>query len=426
MNLNFLKNIPFYCYLLAFSGTMIIVGVEWDISWHSSIGRDTFWSPPHMAIYFGGILAGVTASYIVLKQTFVNNDMATVNFWGFKGPIACWITIWGTIAMLTSAPFDDWWHNAYGLDVKILSPPHVVLAMGIAAIIFGSVLSILSEQNRLNKKDSISFNILYLYTSSLLILMMSVLITEDSFLNKQHGLEFYKKSLILLPIFIFALIRPSKYKWTFTILAFFYMIHRALLVWILPLFEAEPMLTPIRRDIDYFVAPPFPLFLIIPAFFIDLIRFYFNKYNNYFGNYSFLIKNIFYGFSFSFIFFVVHWYSSILLLSPFGRNWFFGTGKTIPYFIGKLYADLEATPERLGEMYIKSGEKFINKAGEIVQLIKPELHDYTFWFMDKSAYGDWVIIEPVNLFNFLPLVLFCIVSCIIGSFIGGWLNRVKR
>ena len=72
------------------------------------------------------------------------------------------------------------------------------------------------------------------------------------------------------------------------------------------------------------------------------------------------------------------------------------------------------------------GEKFINKAGEIVQLIKPELHDYTFWFMDKSAYGDWVIIEPVNLFNFLPLVLFCIVSCIIGSFIGGWLNRVKR
>ncbi len=28
--------------------------------------------------------------------------------------------------MITSAPFDDWWHNAYGLDVKILSPPHVV------------------------------------------------------------------------------------------------------------------------------------------------------------------------------------------------------------------------------------------------------------------------------------------------------------
>ena len=30
--------------------------------------------------------------------------------------------------MLTSAPFDNWWHDAYGLDVKIISPPHMFLA----------------------------------------------------------------------------------------------------------------------------------------------------------------------------------------------------------------------------------------------------------------------------------------------------------
>jgi len=237
------KEIPFYCYFLALSSTLVIIGVEWDISWHSSIGRDTFWSPPHIAIYLGGILAGLTAAYIVLKQTFVTNDMATVKFWGFNGPMSCWITIWGTIAMLTSAPFDDWWHNAYGLDVKILSPPHVVLAMGIAAIIFGSVLSILSEQNRRKENSNNGFALLYLYTSSLLILMISILLTEDSFLNKQHGLQFYQMSLILLPIFIFSLIKPSRIKWTFTIISIFYMVHRMILIWILPLFEAEPMLT---------------------------------------------------------------------------------------------------------------------------------------------------------------------------------------
>ena len=125
---NSFKSIPFYCYLMSIAATIIIIGVEWDISWHSSIGRDTFWSPPHMAIYFGGILAGLTSSYIVLSNTFLNNSTKpTVTFWGFKGPMSCWITIWGAIAMLTSAPFDDWWHNAYGLDVQILSPPHVVL-----------------------------------------------------------------------------------------------------------------------------------------------------------------------------------------------------------------------------------------------------------------------------------------------------------
>ena len=57
-----------------------------------------------------------------------------MRFWGFRAPLGAWVCIWGAFAMLTSAPFDDWWHNAYGLDVKILSPPHVVLAAGIGAI----------------------------------------------------------------------------------------------------------------------------------------------------------------------------------------------------------------------------------------------------------------------------------------------------
>ena len=50
--------------------------------------------------------------------------------------------------MLTSAPFDDWWHNAYGLDVKIISPPHMLLAAGIGAIQCGAMLMALAWQNR--------------------------------------------------------------------------------------------------------------------------------------------------------------------------------------------------------------------------------------------------------------------------------------
>ena len=36
----------------------IVVGILWDISWHRTIGRDSFWTPAHMAIYLGGILGG--------------------------------------------------------------------------------------------------------------------------------------------------------------------------------------------------------------------------------------------------------------------------------------------------------------------------------------------------------------------------------
>ena len=73
---------------------------------------------------------------------------ATVRFWGFRAPLGAWVCIWGAFAMVTSAPFDDWWHNAYGLDVKILSPPHMLLAAGIAAIQCGAMLMALAWQNR--------------------------------------------------------------------------------------------------------------------------------------------------------------------------------------------------------------------------------------------------------------------------------------
>src|ERR1051326_4382378 len=85
------------------------------------------------SVIVGVIWAGLACGWLVLRTTFAGSDAeraATVRFWGFRGPLGAWVAIWGAIAMITSAPFDNWWHNAYGLDVKILSPPHVLLALG--------------------------------------------------------------------------------------------------------------------------------------------------------------------------------------------------------------------------------------------------------------------------------------------------------
>ena len=49
--------------------------------------------------------------------------------------------------MITAAPFDDWWHNAYGLDVRIVSPPHILLGMGMMGIVLGAMLRVLALQN---------------------------------------------------------------------------------------------------------------------------------------------------------------------------------------------------------------------------------------------------------------------------------------
>ena len=143
--------VPWYIWCAVISVTSAMVGTHWDIAWHRSIGRDTFWTPAHMAIYFAGVLAGLSCGYLILATTFAKDaaaQQASVKMWGFRGPLGAFICAWGGVAMIASAPFDNWWHNAYGLDVKVLSPPHVVLIAGIIAIDLGALILILGNMNR--------------------------------------------------------------------------------------------------------------------------------------------------------------------------------------------------------------------------------------------------------------------------------------
>src|SRR5437667_10261932 len=101
--------------LLGVAATSIVVGLIWDISWHISIGRDTFWTPAHIAIYAGGLMGGCVAGWLAFKHTFLirpGEANASVRVFGLRAPLGAWIAIWGALAMVTSAPFDDWWHNA--------------------------------------------------------------------------------------------------------------------------------------------------------------------------------------------------------------------------------------------------------------------------------------------------------------------------
>jgi hypothetical protein len=68
----------------------IAFGLYWDISWHMTIGRDTFWTPAHLAIHFGGILAAITCIVLIFLTTFSHDpasQSASVRVWGFLGPL---------------------------------------------------------------------------------------------------------------------------------------------------------------------------------------------------------------------------------------------------------------------------------------------------------------------------------------------------
>src|SRR5205814_251761 len=50
------------------------VGLLWDISHHSTIGRDTFWTPAHILIQLGGIIPAFLFASIAFRTTFYPSE----------------------------------------------------------------------------------------------------------------------------------------------------------------------------------------------------------------------------------------------------------------------------------------------------------------------------------------------------------------
>jgi hypothetical protein len=311
--------IPWYIWLAALAVTSAIVGIQWDISWHRSIGRDAFLTPAHIAIYLCGILAALFCGYLIFSATFADNSLraASVKVWGLRGPLGAFVAAWGGFAMLTSAPFDDWWHGAYGLDVKILSPPHIVLALGIFAIQAGVVMLVAAQRNR---ADTVlrraAFDWLFLYVGGMgLLLLMSVTL-EYTGLLMQHNALFYQAMCITVPFVLAHFSAASGKRFAATAVAAIYTLFMMALVWILPLFRAEPKLGPVYHQVTHFVPAGFPLLLIVPALVLDLFWARFPAMNPW-------LKSLISGLLFLAVFAAVQWPFANFLQSSAARNAFF-------------------------------------------------------------------------------------------------------
>ncbi len=113
-------------------------GAAWDVSWHRLIGRDTFWSAPHLFLY-GGIslwgLAALVATITAMRGRPVRGRALRV------GPLCAelGLALVGIAAaiVIASAPFDDAWHRAFGRDIDIWSPPHLAGVAGSALAFVG-------------------------------------------------------------------------------------------------------------------------------------------------------------------------------------------------------------------------------------------------------------------------------------------------
>ncbi len=97
--------------------TAVLAGT-WDVWWHAQLGRETFWSPPHLLLYASVIVA------------------IAMGFYGWwKTRLQSWK--WLSVALFlipASAPFDELWHRIFGAEpvnspLVVWSPPHIVIVL---------------------------------------------------------------------------------------------------------------------------------------------------------------------------------------------------------------------------------------------------------------------------------------------------------
>jgi hypothetical protein len=316
------NRIPWYLWCAALAVTSVTIGAHWDVSWHRSIGRDTFWTPAHLAIHLCGVLAGISCGYLILTTTFRRPAAMTANavhVLGFSGPLGAFLAAWGGIAMLTSAPFDNWWHNAYGLDVKIVSPPHTLLMLGIFAVEIGSLFLIAAAMNRAPAAQFRNLQWLLLYLAGLMMVLTMFFRMEYTWDVLLHRSGAYVSVALGVPLYFSTIWKASRHRWASTWMTAIYSLVLIGFILVLPLFPAEPKLGPVFQQVTHFIPPKFPLLLIVPAFLLDLLWRKIGERNK-------LLVALVSGPVFVLSFVAVQWPFATFLVSKASQNRFFGTG----------------------------------------------------------------------------------------------------
>ena len=108
--------------------------------WHIVIGRDTFWSPPHVVLYTA--ISFTTLGFVLRAR----DRWKTGQPW--DAPLKAWGL--GVFLIFFAAPFDELWHRIFGREsieslLIIWSPPHVVAMASAIAVGIGLLMALVRE-----------------------------------------------------------------------------------------------------------------------------------------------------------------------------------------------------------------------------------------------------------------------------------------
>ena len=316
--------VPWFCWTSALAVSCAVFGLHFDIAWHRSIGRDSFWNPAHQVLYSSGILTAIPCAYLIFATTF-GHDAAkrrhSVQIWGLRAPFGVFVAAWGGLGILYDAVFDNWWHNAYGLDVRFTSPPHLLFSISLWFEMLGALLLTLSYLNRAERETLTGLNAgrlkgIVLYIGSLMATAQLFACFSYTWDTKLHSSKAYLAVAIFLPVLLALVSQVTQAKWACTVMASVYSGIIIGLILVLPLFAATPRLGPIYVAVTHFIPPRFPLLVIVPAVALDLL---------WTQRLAGVWRAMLSGILFVGLLVAVEWPFADFLVSPASANRFFGT-----------------------------------------------------------------------------------------------------
>ncbi|MBC9723848.1 hypothetical protein [Streptomyces sp. TRM68367] len=101
-------------------GLLALFSMYWDDSLHTDVGRDTFWSAPHVLLY-GSLMVTLAATAWWGIGRARSQGLRTT----MADPLLRWAVV-SAGAIGVSAPADEAWHIAFGRDAVLWSPPHLL------------------------------------------------------------------------------------------------------------------------------------------------------------------------------------------------------------------------------------------------------------------------------------------------------------
>ena len=133
------------------AGALAMWGVYFDTAWHRTVGRDSFFSLPHLFIYGAGFLVWVscvTAVVLATRGRLADLGGIVLRVGPLRLPLGFALCGLGTATIVLAIPTDLAWHAVFGKDLLIWSPPHLQGVVGGAIGALGILFAVAAQKGR--------------------------------------------------------------------------------------------------------------------------------------------------------------------------------------------------------------------------------------------------------------------------------------